>query len=126
MIPETSAVSETAEQVRFPAASIDTAFVPAPQSVGFAARAEQVEALPESAAVIVPAEKFPEPSRATIAEAVFALAAVVFAFGSTPVTLVVRSIVVFAIFAFVTARLAIVAAAEPGPEAVTSPVSAVM
>ena len=34
-----------------------------------------VEALPLSAAVMVPAEKFPEPSRATIVEAVLALVA---------------------------------------------------
>ena len=36
-----------------------------------------VEAFPDKLAVIVPAEKFPEASRATIAEAVFALVAVV-------------------------------------------------
>ena len=38
-----------------------------------------VDALPVSAAVIVPAEKLPEASRATIADAVFKLVAVVFA-----------------------------------------------
>jgi hypothetical protein len=113
-------------QVRFPLAAMALANWLAEQSVGFAARAEAVEALPVSAAVIVEAVKFPEASRATIALAVFAGSAVVLALGRMPVTLAVRSIVELAIFAFVTARLAIVAAADPGPEAVTSPVSAVM
>jgi hypothetical protein len=38
-------------------------------------------ALPDSEAVMVPAEKLPEASRATMAEAVFALVAVVAEFG---------------------------------------------
>jgi len=70
------------------------------------------DAVPVREAVMVPALKFPLPSLATIAEAVLALAAVVFAFGKIPVTLAVRSIVEFAILAFVTARLAIVSAPE--------------
>ena len=41
-----------------------------------------VVALPDNAAVIVPAEKLPEASRATIAEAVLRLVAVVFAFAT--------------------------------------------
>jgi hypothetical protein len=40
-----------------------------------------VLALPFNAAVMVPAEKLPEPSRATMADAVFALVAVVAALG---------------------------------------------
>ena len=40
-----------------------------------------VEALPDRLAVMVPALKFPEASRATMAEAVFALVAVVAEFG---------------------------------------------
>lgn len=42
-------------------------------------------------AVIVPAAKFPEPSRATIALAVFAEAAVVLLFASMPVTPLAKS-----------------------------------
>jgi hypothetical protein len=42
--------------------------------------------LPLKVAVIVPALKLPDASRATIALAVLALAAVVFAFGRTPLT----------------------------------------
>ena len=45
-----------------------------------------VEALPLKVAVIVPAEKLPDESRATIALAVLALAAVVWLFASTPLT----------------------------------------
>jgi hypothetical protein len=43
-----------------------------------------VEALPDKAAVIVPAEKFPEASRATIVLTVFAFVAVVLALAIVP------------------------------------------
>lgn len=89
--PETSAVRLTAEHVRFPLASIDMALVPAPQSVGLEARAVDVVAFPVNAADIVPALKFPLESLATIADTVLADVAVVFAFGRTPVTSVVRT-----------------------------------
>jgi hypothetical protein len=49
----------------------------APAMVRAVARVVAVEALPVSAAVIVPAVKFPLASRETIALAVFALVAVV-------------------------------------------------
>ena len=49
-----------------------------------------VVALPDNAAVIVPAEKLPEASRATIAEAVLRLVAVVFAFATFNVPLNVK------------------------------------
>ena len=55
---------------------------PAPPSLKVAAAVvalavDAVVALPDKLAVIVPAEKLPDPSRATIAEGVFALVAVV-------------------------------------------------
>ena len=46
--------------------------------------------------------------------------------GNIPVTLAVRSIVPLAIFAFVTALLAIVVAKEPVPLPVTSPVNVIV
>lgn len=52
-----------------------------------------VVALPDSAAVIVPAVKLPEPSRATIALAVFALVAVVALLLTLPAVLMVASLV---------------------------------
>jgi hypothetical protein len=54
VIPEISAVTETAEQVRFPLASIPVAFVPALQSVGFEAKAVAVDALPVTSPVTLP------------------------------------------------------------------------
>ena len=50
-------------------------------AVVHAAAEVAVVAFPDKAAVIVPALKFPDPSRATIAAAVFALVAVVAEFG---------------------------------------------
>jgi hypothetical protein len=72
---------EGVSQVNVPSAAMSVTKSPAPQAVGFAASAVAVEALPESAAVMVPAEKFPDPSRATIALFVFDEVAVVAAFG---------------------------------------------
>ena len=105
--PDTPALMDGCAQVRSPFAAMVVAKLLAAQSAGFAANAVAVAALPVadplvpvtfpvtlpvSAAVIVPATKFPLPSRATMADAVLALAAVVLAFGSTPVTFAVRSI----------------------------------
>ncbi len=59
---------------------------PAEQLAPFAARAVDVEALPVSAAVIVPAAKLPDPSRATMADAVLSAVAVVLLFANVPVT----------------------------------------
>jgi hypothetical protein len=81
---------------------------------------DAVEALPERAAVIVPAEKFPDASRATIAEAVFALVALlvivtapVAAFTLIPVPLVASD---------KTPVFAIVTAEEPLKEVPLKPV----
>jgi hypothetical protein len=71
--------------VRVPAAAVTVIFaVPSndvPLIVRAVCSAVAVEAFPLSAAVIVPAEKFPEPSLATIADTVFADVAVVAEFG---------------------------------------------
>src|SRR5262249_24489900 len=52
-----------------------------------------VVALPESAAVIVPAEKLPDASRETIASAVFVLVAVVAEFDTFPAVEMVANLV---------------------------------
>ena len=57
------------------------------------ARVVAVLALPVSAAVMVPAEKLPLPSRATMADAVLVLAAVVALLLTLPAVLIVASIV---------------------------------
>lgn len=60
--------------------------LPAIQFAPFAAPAVASDAVPVSDAMIVPAEKFPDPSRATIVELPAEADAVVFALGRTPET----------------------------------------
>jgi hypothetical protein len=69
-----------------PDASTPSGKLPAEQFAPLAASAVDVEALPVSAAVIVPAAKLPDPSRATMADAVLSAVAVVLLFASVPVT----------------------------------------
>ena len=79
--------------VNVPAAAVTVMFaVPSnvvPLIVRPVCNAVAVEALPDSAAVIVPAVKFPDASRATMALAVLALAAVVALLDTFPAVLIV-------------------------------------
>ena len=75
LVESSTSESETAAQAAVPLAVTPTATRPAPQSAGSAARAEAAAARPLRPAVMVPAEKSPLGSRATMAPAVLALAA---------------------------------------------------
>jgi len=88
------------------------------------ARAVAVAALPVSAAETVPAEKLPDASRATIADAVFALAAVVAELLTLSAVAIVSSLVsTIAALALMSAFTITPAAIEVAlPTLVTSPV----
>jgi hypothetical protein len=81
LVPIAEGEAQDAPQVKLPLAAMAVANAPAAQSEGSDASAVAVEALPERAAVIVPAAKFPLPSLVTMALAVLVLAAVVAALG---------------------------------------------
>ena len=90
-----------------------------------------VDALPVSAAVIVPAVKLPDASRATIAEAVFADAAVVAVFDTFDAVEIVASFVstiaALALMSALTITPAAMAVAkDPVPLPVTSPVRVIV
>ena len=90
-----------------------------------------VDALPVSAAVIVPAVKLPDASRATIAEAVFADAAVVAEFDTFDAVEIVASFVsTIAALALMSALTItpepIAVTKDPVPLPVTSPVSVIV